>query len=194
MHVGRTEKNLITKWAENLNLKKLERITTDHADSILCIFFIDNRLIATGSKDKTIHIYTIDGEKVNTLRGHDASICCLSTIQSKSQLFLASGSDHGCCCLILWDVKTWNISSRIQIHGAAVTSIVDLDDNEHLVTGSYDKKISLYNFSKGQVTSTHTTKSAITSIALTSDKQNLVSSGLDFSLTLWKIVKRANVK
>lgn len=101
---------------------------TDHTDAILCIFFIDSRHIATGSKDKTINVYTIDGTKVTTLRGHDASICSLSSVSNRAQNFLASGSDHGCCCLILWDTKTWTISSRIQAHSAAVTSIVDLED------------------------------------------------------------------
>lgn len=162
---------MITKWAESVNLKKLERVVTDHADAILCIYFIDSRYIATGSKDKTINIYTFDGKKVTTLRGHEASICSLSAVQNlKNQVFLASGSDHGCCCLILWDTKTWNISCRIQSHGAAVTSIVDLEDGEHLVTGSYDKKIILYSYSNRQVISSHSNKSAVTSIVLTSDK------------------------
>lgn len=120
---------MVTKWAESVNLKKLERVVTDHSDSILCIYFIDNRYVATGSKDKTINVYGIDGRKVTTLRGHDAAICSLSSIQNRNQQsYLASGSDHGCCCLILWDTRTWTISCRIQSHSAAVTSIVDLSD------------------------------------------------------------------
>jgi WD40 repeat protein len=62
------------------------------------------------------------------------------------------------------------------------------------VTGSYDKKIILYDYSRGQVTSAHSNKSAVTSIVLTSDKQVLVSSGLDFSLLIWHISKKSNVK
>lgn len=136
----------------------------------------------------------MDGRKVTTLRGHDAAICSLSTIQNRNnQTFLASGSDHGCCCLILWDTKTWTITCRIQSHAAAVTNIVDLGDGEHLVTGSYDKKINLYNHLRGQVISSYSNKSAVTSIVLTSDKRKLVSSGLDESLTVWTIVQKSNV-
>jgi len=166
---------------------------TDHSEAILCIFYIDNRYIATGSKDKTINIYSFDGQKVTTLRGHDASICSLSSIHNRNQTFLASGGDHGCCCLILWDTKTWTIASRIQSHSAAVTSIVDLEDNQHLVTGSYDKKINLYNYAKGQVISTYSNKSAVTSIVLTSDKKKLISAGLDKELYVWNISQRHNV-
>lgn len=108
LQVGRTEKSMVVKWAENCGLRKLERVVTDHGDAILCIYFVDSRYIATGSKDKTINIYTFDGKKVRTLKGHDASICSLSSVQNRNyQTFLASGSDHGCCCLILWNTKTW---------------------------------------------------------------------------------------
>ena len=169
----------MTKWSEGVSLRKIERVVTDHEDSILCIFFINNKYVATGSKDKTINIYTLEGKKVTTLRGHDASICSLTTIKANlSQSFLASGSDHGCCCLILWDTKTWTISSRIQAHNAALTSIVDLEDGQHLLTGSYDKKINLFNYQHGEVVSSYNNKSGITCMVLTNDKQKIVTSSL----------------
>ena len=152
---------------------------TDHRDAILCMYFVDDRYIVTGSKDKTINVYTFDGKKVTTLKGHDASICTLSTIRnSNNSTFLASGSDHGCCCLILWDTRSWTIASRIQSHTAAVTCIVDLGDGEHLVTGSYDKQIHLFNHWKGSVLSSQNNRSNVTSIVISSDKKKLISSGL----------------
>lgn len=100
---------------------------TDHSDSILCIYFINDQYIATGSKDASINIYSLDGKKVRKLKGHEASICCLSTFRNiNGDLFLASGSDHGCSSLILWDVRSWTIASKIQSHSAAVTAIIDL--------------------------------------------------------------------
>lgn len=177
--VSPSQQGTVVKWADGLSLKKTERVVTDHQDSILCMFFIENQYIATGSKDKTINIYDMEGRKITTLRGHDASICSLSTIKtSPSNTYLASGSDHGCCCLILWDIRTWTICSRIQAHVAAVTSIVDLDDGEHLLTGSYDKKINLFNHRRGEVVSSYSNKSGVTCMVLTSDKQRVVSSGL----------------
>ena len=72
-------------------------------------------------------MYTIHGVKVIILRGHDAAICSLSRVQNRNkQVYLESGSNHRFCCLMLWDNKTSTISSRIQSHGAAITSIVDL--------------------------------------------------------------------
>ncbi len=43
-----------------------------------------------------------------------------------NERFLASGSDHGCSSLILWDTKTWNMHAKVTCHTAAVTAIVDL--------------------------------------------------------------------
>lgn len=192
--VSRSQQGAIVKWAEGLNLKKMERVVTDHQDSILCIFFIEDQFIATGSKDKTINIYDFSGRKITTLRGHDASICSLSTIKTNpSSTYLASGSDHGCCCLILWDIQTWTICSRIQAHVAAVTSIIDLDDGEHLLTGSYDKKINLFNHRRGEVVSSYNNKSGVTCMVMTSDKQKVVTSGLENSMNVWKIVSKMNV-
>lgn len=166
---------------------------TDHSDAILCIFFVNNQYIATGSKDKTINIYTLDGKKITTLRGHDAPICSLRTIKaSPSQTYLASGSDHGCSCLILWDTKSWTIGTRIQAHNAALTCILDLEDNQHLLTGSYDKKINLFNHHRGEVVSSYNNKSGITCMVLTSDRQRVVSSGLESTLNIWAIVSKIN--
>jgi WD40 repeat protein len=107
---------------------------------------------------------------------------------------LASGSDHGCSCLILWDTKSWTITTRIQSHTAAVTAIVDLDDGRHLVTGSYDKKINLFNHAKSQlVMSMNNNRTSVTGMVMSSDKSKLVTSGLDNSLTVWNIIRKHNV-
>ena len=51
----------VVKYGDTINFNHKEKIVTDHTDAILCIFFINERYIATGSKDKTINIYSIEG-------------------------------------------------------------------------------------------------------------------------------------
>ena len=106
---------------------------------------------------------------------------------------MASGGDHGCGCLILWDTQSWTISSRVQVHSAAVTCIVDLGDGENLATGSYDKHINLFNRWKGQVFSRYNHKSNVNSIVITSDKRRLVSACLENTMLVWNIVRTSNV-
>ena len=125
-YISPTEQGCVTKWCEEVKLNRTERVGTDHSDSILCIQFIGDRYVATGSKDTTINVYTLEGRKIQTLRGHNAAICCLASMKTQSGDVLASGSDNGCGSVILWDTRSWQMISKIQAHEAAVTSIVDL--------------------------------------------------------------------
>ena len=105
---------------------------------------------------------------------------------------MASGSDHGCSSVILWDTRSWSIISRIQAHSAAVTGIVDLHDGKHFATGSYDKKINIYNIGRNQVTSTlNNNRTSVTGMVMASSGNKLVTSGLDKSITVWSITRNA---
>lgn len=114
--VGANQQVSLTRWCEDIRLNRLERVETDHKDSILCIQFLGDRYLATGSKDTTINIYSFDGRKVNSLRGHSAAICCLATVRGQSGELLASGSDNGCGSVILWDPRSWQMVSKVQAH------------------------------------------------------------------------------
>ena len=114
--VGSNEQVCVTRWCEEVRLNRLEKVETDHSDSILCIHFVGDRYVATGSKDTTINIYSLDGRKLRTLRGHEAAICCMAYVRSQGGDMLASGSDNGCGSVILWDAKNWQMVSKIQAH------------------------------------------------------------------------------
>jgi WD40 repeat protein len=86
------------------------------------------------------------------------------------------------------------MQAKVACHTAAVTAIVDLEDGRNLVTGSYDKKINLFSYAKGKsVTTLSNNKTSVTSMVMTTDKQRLVSSGLDSSLSVWTIVRKNDV-
>ena len=161
----------------------------------MCIFYVSEKYIATGSKDKTINVYSVNGEKVATLRGHNSAICCLSMVTATNgETYLASGSDHGCSALMLWDTKSWTVYSKVVAHTAAVTAIVDLEDGKNLVTGSYDKKINLFSHAKGKIISSFSNNgTSVTSMIMTCNKSRLVSSGLDNSLSIWSITRKNNI-
>lgn len=172
----------------------MEKVETDHRDSILCIQFIGDKFVATGSKDHTISIYSLEGKKVNSLRGHSAAICCLSNVRGPSGDMLASGSDNGCGSVILWDPRTWQMISKIQAHEAAVTSIVDLEDGKHIATGSYDKKINIFSLSRNQKLLTLSNKASVTGMVMTSDRMRIITSGLDKSVSVYSIIRKNGVK
>lgn len=124
------------------------------------------------------------------LRGHEAGICTLSLIEDNGTIYLASGSDHGCNSVIIWDVSTWSIRAKIKAHSAAVTSIVDMCDGQTLVSGSYDKKINVYNYKKSALLfSLPNNKSSVTSMLLNSARNKLISCGFDSNMFVWGITR-----
>lgn len=74
------------------------------------------------------------------------------------------------------------------MHSAAVTCIVDLQDGIHLATASYDKKIHIVNYRKGTplLTATHP-QAGIACMALSADKQRLITAALNNSLAVWRL-------
>ena len=102
---------------------------------------------------------------------------------------MASGSDHGCNSIIR-DTNNWSIRAKIKAHSAAVTSIVDLCDGQTLVSGSYDKKINVYNYKKSALLfSLPNNKSSVTSMLLNSARNKLVSCGFDSMMFVWGITR-----
>lgn len=114
-------------------------------------------------------------------------------ITNNGKRFLASGSDHGCSSIVLWDTSTWNMRMRIESHKAAVTAIVDLQDNRSLVSGSYDKTINIYNLNnEGKLLyNLPVNKTSVTAILLNCNGSKMVSCGLDDTLNVWQVVRGA---
>lgn len=150
--------------------------------------------MAVGSKDGQINVYEISsGQRLANLRGHKASICRLTMVAHAGKKYLASGSDHGCSSIVLWDVSNWNMRMRIESHRAAVTGIVDLQDGRGLASGSYDKTINVYNLaSEGKLAYTlPANKTSVTALLLNCNASKMISCGLDDTLSIWQLVRGA---
>lgn len=101
-----------------------------------------------GTKNGVIKIFCVKtGTKLNQLYGHTASICSLALIADGSMI--ASGGDIGCCQLMIWNTKTEDMYHNFcSNHKAAITSIIDLTDNKHFISGSFDCCLNIYNHRK----------------------------------------------
>jgi hypothetical protein len=148
--------------------------------------------MAVGSKDGLINVYEISsGQRIANLRGHKASICRLALISHAGKKYLASGSDHGCSSIVLWDTASWNMRMRIESHRAAVTAIVDLQDGRGLASGSYDKTINVYSLAnEGKLAyNLPANKTSVTALLLNSNATKMVSCGLDDTLSVWQLIR-----
>jgi WD40 repeat protein len=129
------------------------------------------------------------------LKEHKASICTLGQMKIKGKVYLVSGSDHGCSSVIVWDVEREKIVCRLSEHSAAVTALVDLEDDTHLLSGSYDKKLNIYNMqNQTLVYSLPNNKTSITGAILNSSNNKLITCGLDKALSVWEVHRGGNGK
>lgn len=80
---------------------------------------------------------------------------------------------------------------RIESHKAAVTSIVDMQDNRSLISGSYDKNINVYNLNnEGKLLfNLPVNKTSVTAIILNCNGTKMVSCGLDNTLNVWQVAR-----
>ena len=182
-------------WGENVTFSPTHTIRSQSADIILCAIEVSRGVMAVGGKDGTITIYEVaTGQRLANLKGHKASICKLAMVQHNGKRYLASGSDHGCSSIALWDTGSWTMRMKMESHKAAVTSIVDMMDGRSLVSGSYDKSINVYNLgSEGKLDFTlPNNKSSVTGILLNCNGTKLVSCGLDNTLNVWQVARGAN--
>lgn len=171
-------------------------LLSSQEDIILCLYAVNDDLIALGSKDCTISLYKISLQsKVASLEAHQGSICCLTTMKIGGGTFLVSGSDQEDGSIIIWDLRNVakvNIFTRLKGHEAAVVALAGLSDGNTLISGSYDKEICIWNVNQAKIVqklSGH--DNSITSIILTREKNRFVSAGLDNMINIWKINYRS---
>ena len=149
-------------------------------------------MIAVGSKDGVITISDLSlGQKISTLKGHKASICKLALVVNNGKKYLASGSDHGCSSIILWDINTWGMKMKMEYHKAAVTAIVDLQDNRSLVSGSYDKSINVYDLNEDGklIFNLPANRASVTAVLMNCNGNKLISCGLDDTVNVHQIMR-----
>lgn len=185
--VSSDQQNITAEWLEDVSIREVGVIDMTHsAEALLCcVFACEGKVLVVGSKDKNLRVYEVgSGNLLQTLGGHQANICSLCNHGP----LVSSGGDFGCCSLLTWDVRFWTTRSKVQLHSAAVTCIVDLGDGTHLATASYDKKITIFNHKRGvAIMSTNSSNTGIGCMTLTSDKSRLVSAALDNSVSVWRI-------
>lgn len=184
--VGVEQQNVFAEWIEDISLREVAVVEAyQNSEAMLCgVFSCEGKMLAVGGKDKVLRVYEVStGKMLYVLSGHQANICSLVSLGQ----FVGSGGDHGCSTLIIWDNKNWSIRSKMQLHTAAVTCIVDLQDSSNLATASYDKKINIFNYRKGSVVLTVSGKAGIACMGLTSDRHRLIAAALDNSIAIWRL-------
>ena len=167
---------------------------TGHTDSLKTLAVsTDGKIIASAGYDRTIKLWTMAGELLQTIEAHNLAITALefaAPSPNSGEYVLASAS---------WDnsVKLWSLddtgsnSELLQTltgHQDGVTTISFNTDATLLATGSGDRLIKLWNPHTGELIENlrgHT--SQINSLDFARDDLSLVSGEAQQSLYLWNL-------
>jgi WD40 repeat protein len=104
-------------------------------------FSPDSRLLASGSSDRTLRLWPIDGGECRVLPGHTDVIYTVAFHPSGTRL--ASAARDG--VVWLWDVARGEEVARLRGHGGFVMSLAFSKDGATLASGSGDATIRLWD-------------------------------------------------
>nr|WP_320060305.1 hypothetical protein [Planktothrix agardhii] len=153
-----------------------------HDDSILNIAFSPNaEQIATASKDKTVKLWSRQGQLLHTLIGHDSWVNSV-TFSPNGEMIVTS-SDDG--TIKLWDDQGKLLKTIIADQGY-VLSISFSPDGKFIASAGYDNTVKLWD-SRGNYLKTllKGSSDSVTSVVFSPDSQLIASASYDSTVKLW---------
>jgi WD40 repeat protein len=136
--------------SQYVNTLQLIHHLKGHTSIVWCVCFSnDDKLIASGSEDKTIIVWSVPtGEVTHRLKGHTASIGCVCF--SNDDRFIASGSYD---TIDVWSVSTGEVIHRLTGHTNRVFGVYFSNDDYYLWSEAYDSKTRVFEVISGKCVS-----------------------------------------
>lgn len=129
--------------------KMITDIKAGHSDTVYGICFSpDNKMIATGSADKFVKVWSIpEGKFVKSFEGHTHHVLDVGWT-SDGKLLVSAGGDN--------TVKVWNYEKgeqerTVNAHGKQVTRLVFIGKKTEFVTCGGDNMVKVINATNGAI-------------------------------------------
>ena len=120
-----------------------------HKESILCLCKISNKILASGSWDKTIKIWNIEDRSImSTLSGHTFAVSVLCYV--KEGVFISGSYDKS---LIIWsksrpEISTYSHRETLTGHKSDIRGIIRVNKRE-IVSGELGGDLMTWNIDEG---------------------------------------------
>jgi WD40 repeat protein len=175
---------------EALNYRSERNRLEDHQKSVMSVSFShDHKILATGSKDKTIKLWDVKtGKIIRTLEGHTNEVRSVSF--SHNDEILATGSADK--MIKLWNIKTGELIDTLQRHQDTVHSVSFSPKSNILATGSADKTIKLWNIKTRGSSLINTLRGhqkTVYSVSFSPDGETLATGSADTMIKLWNVLQ-----
>ena len=122
---------------------------TGHKDWIWCLCPISNKILASGSRDKTLKIWNIEDRSImSTLSGHTDAVNALCYVKEG---VLVSGSEDK--SLIIWskstpESSTYSHKQTLTGHKSGIQGIIRLN-NRDVISGEFKGDLMMWNIDQG---------------------------------------------
>ncbi|MCT7972330.1 nSTAND1 domain-containing NTPase [Laspinema olomoucense] len=162
-------------------------VESSHSDRAYSVSFSpDGQLIASGSRDKTVKIWRIDGTLLKVLEGHTERVN--SVAFSPNGRLIVSGSDDKM-------VKLWNKEGELlqtlwgrYPHQSYVTSVTFSPDGQRIASASWDNTVKIWNLDGTlEKTLLQGYSDSVESVRFSPDGRLLVSASWDGTVKLWSL-------
>jgi WD40 repeat protein len=130
--------------AGKLRRGRLFRTLAGHSAAVWRVAFsADSKMVASGSGDNAVNLWTLDGKLLKTFKGHSAAIWGVAF--SPNGKILASGSVDA--TVKLWKLDGTEITT-LRGHTAAIRQIAMSPDGSFLASGGDDNTLVLWNLQR----------------------------------------------
>jgi WD40 repeat protein/tetratricopeptide (TPR) repeat protein len=154
-----------------------------HSDSVCTVCFSpDGKTIASGSADKSIKLWSLNGRELKTFQGHSGSVLCVRF--SPDGMAIASGSNDN-------TVKLWSLDGRtlqtFEGHRDVVWSISISPDGTTIASGSSDRTIKLWSIDGAELQTLTGHTGSVLSVCFSPDGKTIASGSEDRTVRLWSL-------
>jgi WD40 repeat protein len=119
-----------------------------HTEAVTAVAFgSDDRLLASGSADKTVKLWdAVTGKEVRSLRGHEKSVTCLAFSPDCNRLVSGSADST----VKIWDTATGRELYSLKGHTDSVTAVAYSPDGRHVLSGCADRMVWVWDPDAGR--------------------------------------------